>query len=504
MGDREMIYELIGGLIGYGLEKGLIEEDDTIYIRNRLMQALKVDAWEDREPVRGLTIDELLGRLEDYAAENGVIGNSGALRDIFGTELMGILTPFPREVNARFSAEYAKSPEAATEWYYRFSADTNYYRAGVISRDIRWKYPCSYGELDITINRSKPEKDPRDIAAARNMPKAAYPACQLCIENTGFHGTLTHPARQNLRPIRMKVAGQDWWFQYSPYGYYNEHCIVFNNDHIPMKIDAAVFGKLFGVLETLPHYFVGSNADLPIVGGSILSHEHFQGGRYTFAMEKAPAETAFDLPHFPEVKACTVKWPMTVIRLQSTGTKRLGEACDAVLRCWRGYSDPTVGVYAETDGVPHNTITPIARRKGDLFECDLVLRNNITSEDRPLGIFHPNPSLHHIKKENIGLIEVMGLAVLPARLAPELELLEKAMLEKTDISGDEKLSGHAEWLKGVIARHPEANEANADAILKQEIGAVFEQVLLDAGVFKRDEAGQAAFMRFIEKARDFV
>ncbi len=332
------------------------------------------------------------------------------------------------------------------------------------------------------------------------MPKAAYPACQLCVENTGFHGTLTHPARQNLRPVPMKVAGGDWSFQYSPYGYYNEHCIVFNNRHIPMVIDAAVFEKLFGVLDTLPHYFVGSNADLPIVGGSILSHEHFQGGRYTFAMETAPAEKTFDLPKFPNVKACTVKWPMSVIRLRSEDRVQLAAACDSILKLWRGYSDPDAGIFAETDGVPHNTITPIARRHGNEFECDLVLRNNITSEDRPLGIFHPNPSLHHIKKENIGLIEVMGLAVLPARLAPELELLEKAMLGKTDISGDEKLGCHSEWLKDVIQRHPEANAENADAILKKEIGAVFEQVLLDAGVYKRDNAGQAAFGRFIGEA----
>ena len=496
-----MITDLIQTLIEYGIEKELIYREDEIYIRNRLMQALKVDAWGSAEKLDGLTIDELLGKLADYACEHGVIEDSGAYRDIFGTELMGILTPAPHEVNAKFAEEYRKSPECATDWYYRFSADTNYYRAGVISRDIRWKYDCEYGSLDITINRSKPEKDPRDIAAARNMKKAAYPACQLCLENTGFHGTLTHPARQNLRPVPMKVGGGDWSFQYSPYGYYNEHCIVFNNEHIPMKIDASVFGKLFDIIETLPHYFVGSNADLPIVGGSILSHEHFQGGRYTFAMEKAPTETQFDLPGFPDIKACTVKWPMSVIRLNGTDKAQLSAACDKILRLWRGYSDESAGIFAETDGTPHNTITPIARRHGDVFECDLVLRNNITSEDRPLGIFHPNPSLHHIKKENIGLIEVMGLAVLPARLAPELELLEKAMIEGTDISADEKLGCHSEWLKDVIARHPEANADNADAILKNEIGAVFEQVLLDAGVYKRDDKGQAAFMRFVEAAR---
>ena len=498
-----MICDLIQALTDYGIQKQLIFKEDEIYIRNRFMQTLRVDAWSEPAPVSGLTIDELLGKIEDYACENGIIEDSGAYRDIFGTELMGILTPVPHEVNAWFREEYAKSPEAATDWYYRFSADTNYYRAGVISRDIRWKYPCEYGELDITINRSKPEKDPRDIAAARNMPKAAYPACQLCIENTGFHGTLTHPARQNLRPVPMNVAGGDWSFQYSPYGYYNEHCIVFNNEHIPMKIDKSVFEKLFSIIDTIPHYFVGSNADLPIVGGSILSHEHFQGGRYTFAMETAPAERTFSMPKFPAVSACTVKWPMSVIRLRSKDRVQLIEACDTILRCWRGYSDPDAGIFAETDGTPHNTITPIARRHGDESECDLVLRNNITSEERPLGIFHPNPSLHHIKKENIGLIEVMGLAVLPARLAPELEQLERAMLDGTDISADEKLGCHAEWLKDVISRHPEANEENADSILKSEIGAVFMQVLLDAGVYKRDEKGQAAFFKFIETAGTF-
>ncbi len=504
-----MICNLIQTLIEYGKNKGLIENVDEIYIRNRLMEALKADAWQEPSPIGGLTIDELLAKIEDYACENGIIEDSGAYRDIFGTELMGILTPMPREVNARFWSEYKHHPYSATDWYYKFSADTNYYRAGVISRDIRWKYHCEYGELDITINRSKPEKDPRDIAAARNMPKTAYPACQLCIENMGFHGTLTHPARQNLRPIQMKVAGGDWWFQYSPYGYYNEHSIFFNNEHIPMKIDRSVFDKLFGIVETLPHYFVGSNADLPIVGGSILSHEHFQGGRYIFAMNKAQHETEFDLPRFPNVKACTVKWPMSVIRLISPDKQQLGDACDAILRCWRGYSDPSVGIFAETDGVPHNTITPIAdcfdtEDAETWYECSLVLRNNITSEERPLGIFHPNPKLHHIKKENIGLIEVMGLAVLPARLADELTLLEKALVDKTDISGDEKLSGHAEWLNDVITRHPEANADNAETILKAEIGAVFEQVLLDAGVYKRDEAGKAAFARFIDKAREFV
>ncbi|MGN0578952.1 MAG: UDP-glucose--hexose-1-phosphate uridylyltransferase, partial [Ruminiclostridium sp.] len=398
---------------------------------------------------------------------------------------MGLLTPRPSDVNRKFRRLLLENPGAATDWYYDFSAKTNYVRAGRIARDIRWTYGCDYGILDITINRSKPEKDPRDIAAAKNSPKTSYPACQLCIENTGFAGTLTHPARQNLRPVEMQVKGEKWWFQYSPYGYYNEHCIVFNDRHIPMQIDAAVFEKLFDIIDTLPHYFVGSNADLPIVGGSILSHEHFQGGRYTFAMEKAPVETEFVLNKYPKVRAGILKWAMSVIRVSCEDRKQLAAACDHILRSWRKYSDPSAEVYAETNGTPHNTITPIARKRNGVYECDLVLRNNRTTEDRPLGLFHPNPSLHHIKKENIGLIEVMGLAVLPARLAEELPLLAEALVSGRDISADERLGCHADWLKEVASRHSEANAENGVEIIKQEIGAVFEQVLLDAGVFKR-------------------
>lgn len=499
-----MIYNYVQALINYGLKKELITKYDCIYVRNSLMDLLRLSSWEEPENVPDdRSIDAILDRITDYACENGIITDSGAVRDLFDTRVMGLLTVMPHEVIGKFGRKYEQSPKTATEWYYSYSKYTNYVRAGRIAKDIRWTYDCEYGTLDITINRSKPEKDPRDIAAARNQPKTKYPACQLCIENTGFAGTLTHPARQNLRPIPMKIHGGDWDFQYSPYGYYNEHCIIFNEQHIPMKIDAEVFEKLFDILEILPHYFIGSNADLPIVGGSILAHEHFQGGNYCFTMEKAPAEYEFSLSD-SKVSAAVVKWPMSVIRLCSADRAALAKECDRILRAWRSYTDEKAYIFSVTaDGVPHNTVTPIARMRDGKYECDLVLRNNITTEDRPLGVFHPNPSLHHIKKENIGLIEVMGLAVLPARLADEIPLLEKALCEKTDLSADEKLCGHADWLNGLIKRYPDADSDTAGEIIKREIGAVFEQVLLDAGVFKRDEDGKAAFMRFIEYARQY-
>lgn len=497
-----MIEQSIQELIQYGIEKELITSEDEIFLRNQLMDLLQLSAWETPALPEVLpTIDEILDKLVSYAAEKDIITNSNAARDLFDTRIMGLLTERPHTVNRSFFAAYHRSPEEATDWYYQYSKDTNYVRAGRIAKDLRWTYDCEYGTLDVTINRSKPEKDPRDIAAAKNQPQTKYPACQLCIENTGFAGTLTHPARQNLRPIPISIHSGNWAFQYSPYGYYNEHCIVFNQKHVPMVIDAAVFEKLFDVLDMLPHYFIGSNADLPIVGGSILSHEHFQGGHYTFAMAKAPVETPFLLPNQPEVQAGIVKWPMSVIRLQSENRSALATACDHVLTQWRTYTDAEAEIYAETDGTPHNTITPIARMRGGLYECDLVLRNNRTTAERPLGLFHPNPSLHHIKKENIGLIEVMGLAVLPARLAGELPVLAKALYSDADLTQTDSLRSHMPWLEEVRTRHPEANAENAETIIQQEIGAVFEQVLLDAGVFKRTDAGKAQFLRFVEQVR---
>ena len=495
-----MIEQSIQELIQYGIEKELITSEDEIFLRNQLMDLLQLSAWETPALPEVLpTIDEILDKLVSYAAEKDIITDSNAARDLFDTRIMGLLTERPHTVNCSFFAAYHRSPEEATDWYYQYSKDTNYVRAGRIAKDLRWTYDCEYGTLDETINRSKPEKDPRDIAAAKNQPQTKYPACQLCIENTGFAGTLTHPARQNLRPIPISIHGGNWAFQYSPYGYYNEHCIVFNQKHVPMVIDAAVFEKLFDVLDMLPHYFIGSNADLPIVGGSILSHEHFQGGHYTFAMAKAPVETPFLLPNQPEVQAGIVKWPMSGIRLQSENRSALASACDHVLSQWRTYTDAEAEIYAETDGTPHNTITPIARMRGKLYECDLVLRNNRTTAERPLGLFHPNPSLHHIKKENIGLIEVMGLAVLPARLAGELPVLARALYSDADLTQTDSLRSHMPWLEEVRTRHPEANAENAETIIQQEIGAVFEQVLLDAGVFKRTDAGKAQFLRFVEQ-----
>lgn len=495
-----MICDEIQHLIAYAMKNGLITEADRFVVQNQLMEALHLTDWQLSDSVSSCeeSIDAILQPLIDYACVTGVIADTAASRDLFDTKLMGIFTPMPHEMIASFQQHYQESPEAATDWYYDISQKLNYVRAGRIAKDKKWKFASQYGMLDITINRSKPEKDPRDIAAARNQKAAAYPKCQLCPENAGFAGHPNHPARQNLRPIPMKIFGQNWQLQYSPYGYYNEHCIVFNEAHIPMKVDHAIFEKLFDVLDFLPHYFIGSNADLPIVGGSILSHEHFQGGHYTFAMAVAPIETSITLAQYPTVQDGILKWPMSVVRLISTDRKALSNACNQILEQWRGYSDATVGVFAETDGTPHNTITPIARKKGAAYECDLVLRNNRTSEDRPLGIFHPNPSLHHIKKENIGLIEVMGLAVLPARLAVELEVLQQAMLMHADLAADPQTAAHADWAVDILQRHPEFCAENAESILQAEVGAVFEQVLCDAGVFKRDATGKAAFLRFLQ------
>jgi UDPglucose--hexose-1-phosphate uridylyltransferase len=491
----------VQALIDYATRNALITADDGYVVRNQLMEILQMDNWMPPEACPDTpSIDEILDTILDAACAEGILADTTASRDLFDTRLMGAVTPYPHEVIRTFLEHYHMSPKEATDWYYAFSQKLNYVRAGRIAKDLKWTYDSGYGTLDITINRSKPEKDPRDIAAAKSAPAAAaYPKCQLCPENAGFAGHRNHPARQNLRPIPITVNGERWQLQYSPYGYYNEHCIVFNEQHIPMKIDASVFEKLFDILDFLPHYFVGSNADLPIVGGSILSHEHFQGGCYQFAMEKAPIAQTFVMEAFSGVTAGIVKWPMSVIRLQSTDRHMLAKACNTVLETWRGYSDASVGILANTGDTPHNTVTPIARMHGNVYECDLVLRNNRTTEERPLGLFHPQPSLHHIKKENIGLIEVMGLAVLPSRLAAELETLKQGMLTGMDLTQNPETASHAAWAQEVLARHPEFSAENAETILHDEVGAVFEQVLLDAGVFKQDDAGMAAFGRFVEK-----
>lgn len=495
-----MIYSAIQGLINHSLKNEIITEDDVFVVRNLLMDMLNLTDWKDCEGIEG-NVEEILAKIVDYACAKGIIKNTAVHCDLFDTKVMGILTPMPREVIKKFGEKYKQSPKTATDWYYKFCKDLNYVRSGRIAKDLKWKYESEYGTFDITINRSKPEKDPKDIAAAKMQSNTNYPKCQLCAENMGFTGHLSHPARQNLRPVPVNIQNNKWYLQYSPYGYYNEHCILFNSQHTPMIIDAAVFEKMFDFLEIFPHYFIGSNADLPIVGGSILTHEHFQGGNYSFAMEKAPIEKEFSISEFPAVTAGIVKWPVSVIRLSSGNRKQLAKACNHVLTEWRRYSDESVGIFAETDGIPHNTVTPIARMKNNIFECDLVLRNNLTSEERPLGIFHPDPSLHHIKKENIGLIEVMGLAVLPSRLAEEMEVLKEKMLDGSDLTEDSGTIEHAKWAYKVRAEHPEFCSGNAEHILRMEIGKVFEQVLCDAGVFKRNDKGKNAFEKFINILR---
>ena len=494
-----MIYQAIERLVDYAIKKNIITIYDTHFVRNRLIDLLGLTSFEPCEAEAGdMTVDEILSPIVEYAVEKGIIADSQGSRDLFDTRIMGLLMPMPGEMVAKFDERYEISPDLATEWYYRFSQDTNYVRAGRIKKDLKWQYECEYGTLDITVNRSKPEKDPRDIAAAKTAVQSGYPKCQLCIENSGYAGHVSYTARQNLIPLPITVSGQSWWLQYSPYGYYNEHCIFFNNEHKPMKIDSEVFGKLLDIIDYLPHYFVGSNADLPIVGGSILSHEHFQGGGYSFAMDKASVETKFTKEGYDDVKCGILKWPMSVIRLSSMSKDSLCALAAKILSVWRTYSDPSVMIFSETEGVPHNTITPIARRDGDEYVIDLVLRNNLTTEERPMGLYHPAPELHHIKKENIGLIEVMGLAVLPARLAEEITLMEDAILSGKSLRDDPKLAPHADWCDDVVSRHPELSKDNVRAILEKEIGEVFLKVLTDAGVFKRDENGKDAFLRFID------
>ena len=486
----------IASLVRYGLNKGLIEPCDTVYITNQLLQALELDSYEPAAPAE-LPLEEILKGLLDDAVARGICGEDITSRDLFDTKLMGILTPLPREVRAKFAALYAESPKAATDWYYTLSQDTDYIRRYRIAKDIRWKTATEYGDLDITINLSKPEKDPKAIAAAKNAPQSGYPKCQLCPENEGYAGRMNHPARQNHRIVPLTIAGADWCLQYSPYVYYNEHCIVFNAQHTPMVIDKSAFAKLLDFVTVFPHYFVGSNADLPIVGGSILSHEHFQGGGYRFPMEISGVEQELHFRGFEDVSAGIVKWPMSVIRLNGADKDRIVELADKILRAWRGYTDEAAFIYAETEGVPHNTITPIARRRDGNYELDLVLRNNITTDEHPLGVYHPHAELHHIKKENIGLIEVMGLAVLPARLKGELAALETAILSGADISADEVLAKHGPWVEELKAKYTFTPE-NITAILREEVGQVFSKVLEHAGVYHRDAEGKAAFLRFVE------
>ena len=486
----------IDSLVCYAMNTQLAQPEDHIYLTNRLLEALGMDDYTPAQEELSEDLEEILAGILDYAVGKGLCDDNITARDLFDTKIMGLLTPAPREVIRTFREKYANSPEEATDWYYQFSRATDYIRNYRIARDMRWKYESEYGELDITINLSKPEKDPKAIAAAKNAPQSAYPKCQLCAENEGYAGRMNHPARQNHRIIPITVADAPWCLQYSPYVYYNEHCIVFNSQHIPMKIDRAAFEKLLDFTSAFPHYFVGSNADLPIVGGSILSHEHFQGGRYTFAMETAPIREEVRFNGFEDIRAGIVKWPMSVIRLQGMNPTRIADLAEKILLAWRGYSDESVGVVAFSDGEPHNTITPIARRRGEQYELDLVLRCNITTEEYPLGVFHPHQDKHHIKKENIGLIEVMGLAVLPSRLKKELHDLADALVNGSDISADEILSKHAVWAEELKQRYS-FNAENALDIILQETGRVFAGVLEDAGVYKNDDRGEAAFRCFV-------
>lgn len=491
-----MIDNSIRKLVCYGLEKELFTLRDEIYVTNRLLEILKLDSFDCSESYTEVNLEETLKELTDYAVSSGLTEDSVVYRDLFDTKLMGALMPRPSEVTDKFYKLYAVSPKAATDYFYKLSRDSDYIRRYRVEKDIKWVTPTEYGDLDITINLSKPEKDPKAIAAAKNAPQSGYPKCMLCRECEGYAGRVNFPARQNHRVIPVKINDTDWCFQYSPYVYYNEHCIVFNAKHTPMAINKDTFKKLLSFVSQFPHYFVGSNADLPIVGGSILSHDHFQGGNYTFAMAKAPIEYPLEFDGFSDVKAGIVKWPMSVIRTSSENPERLIELASKILTAWRGYTDESAFIFANLGGEPHNTITPIARKRDGVYELDLVLRNNITTPEHPLGVFHPHAELHHIKKENIGLIEVMGLAVLPARLKTEMTELEKAILEDRDIRNDEMLKKHADWVNEIKQKYTDINESNVSDIIKTEIGLVFAKVLEHAGVYKRTPEGIAAFKKF--------
>ena len=487
-----MIDKSIRKLICYGLEKGLFDRRDTVYITNRILEILGLDSFDCHENFTSVDLEEILKEILDFAVEKGLIEDTITQRDLFDTKVMAALLPRPSEVTNKFYSLYEQSPKTATDYFYKLSCDSDYIRRYRIKKDVKWVTSTEYGDLDITINLSKPEKDPKAIAAAKNAKQVGYPKCLLCRECEGYAGRIDFPARQNHRIIPVKINDTDWFMQYSPYVYYNEHCIVFNSEHTPMAINAATFRKLLDFVKLFPHYFVGSNADLPIVGGSILSHDHFQGGNYTFAMAKAPIDTEILFEGFSDVRAGIVKWPMSVIRLSSENSERLIELADKILSAWRGYTDEDAFIFAETDGEKHNTITPIARKAGDDFQLDLVLRNNITTKEHPMGVYHPHAELHHIKKENIGLIEVMGLSVLPARLKTEMALLKTAILENKDIRADEVLEKHADWADEIKIKYSDINENNIDKIIEDEIGLVFSKVLEHAGVFKNKED----FLRF--------
>ena len=497
-----MIFTSIDKLVSYGIMTGLIKNEDKTYVTNRLLQKLGLDSYEPTGEVchNESEFGDILGSIIDYAASKDMVdGESIVSRDIFDTEIMDILTPYPSTVISEFNTLYNTSSKAATDYFYKLSCDSNYIRRDRIKKDIKWTVDSQYGEIEITINRSKPEKDPKAIAAAKNAVQSAYPKCQLCVENEGYYGRMDHPARANHRVIPIEICGNDWCFQYSPYVYYNEHCIVFNKEHTPMVIDKSVFHKLIDFIKKFNHYIIGSNADLPIVGGSILSHEHFQGGNHVFAMHKAESEKFYTIKGYEDIEVSRVAWPMSVLRLKGDDTDKIADLADKVLTSWRGYTDEEAFIFAETDGEKHNTITPIASMADGKFVLDLVLRNNITTDEHPLGVYHPHAELHHIKKENIGLIEVMGLAVLPARLVGEIDAVADALISGSDMKSNDLTKSHAEWAEQVKANHPELNRDNATDILRDEVGKVFVTVLEHAGVYKRTEDGMKAFDRFVEQ-----
>ena len=492
-----MLSENIKRLVQYGSDAGLTPECERIYTTNLLLELFHEDDYEEVEVNGEKELEEILEELLDEACSRGIIENSVVYRDLFDTKMMNCLMPRPAQVQETFWKKYEESPEAATDYYYKLSQDSDYIRRYRVKKDWKWTVDSPYGEIDITINLSKPEKDPKAIAAAKNAKASSYPKCLLCVENEGYAGRVNHPARENHRIMPITVNDSAWGFQYSPYVYYNEHCIVFNGKHTPMKIEKETFMKLFDFVKLFPHYFLGSNADLPIVGGSILSHDHFQGGHYTFAMAKAPIEKHFEVKGFEDVESGIVKWPLSVIRLRSKDEKRLIELGTHILDAWRGYTDEEAFVFAETDGEPHNTITPIARKVGEIYELDLTLRNNITTEEHPLGLYHPHAEYHNIKKENIGLIEVMGLAVLPSRLKQELETLAEYIVEGKDISENEMIEKHTKWVEKFLPKYDTITKENVMDILKEEVGIVFTKVLEDAGVYKCTEEGRTAFARFL-------
>ena len=498
MTETSQVYAAIGQLVRYGIRCGLLNECEEFYARNLLLGELQLDDYTETDVPDCDRLDAILKPLIDYAAEHNLTrGDSATARDLFDTRLMNCLTPRPAEVGRIFSEKYARSPQEATDYFYKLCCDCDYIRRYRIERDVKWITETPYGALDVTINLSKPEKDPKAIAAALSAGSSSYPKCALCRENEGYAGRLNAPARQNHRIIPVTVNNSPWFLQYSPYVYYNEHCIVFNREHTPMQINGDTFRKLFSFVRQFPHYFVGSNADLPIVGGSILTHDHFQGGHYTFAMAKAPVEQSFTVRGFEDVRAGIVQWPMSVIRLDAPDETRVIALAEKILSAWRSYTDEDAVIFAETNGTPHNTITPIARKNGSDYELDLVLRNNLTTPEHPLGLYHPHEEYHHIKKENIGLIEVMGLAVLPARLKTELAALRDAVLSGSDLRSDESLRQHADWMEEVLSRHPEFSVQTADQILQQEVGTVYCAILEQCGVFAHNKDGRRAFERFL-------